>query len=132
MSASGTVASGINFYYKDYESDPWVSLITALGAGYYTTTSGNFFPRSVRVVHTISGTGVSGTLHEYEVNSNEDIVDYGTDGTLTEKDLQDTPFGTSDPYTIPVYNDGDRTATAYVYIGNTGTDADDMLRISEA
>ena len=131
-SASGTVVSGINFYYKDYESDPWVSLTTAIGAGYYTTTSGNFFPRLVRVVHTISGTAVSGTLHEYEVNSNEDIVDYGTDGTLIEKDLQDTPFGTSDPYTIPVYNDGDRTATAYVYIGNTGTDADDMLRISEA
>lgn len=132
VTASGAVASGIDFYYKDYESDPWTHLTTTIGTGYYTTTSGNFFPRLVRVVHTISGTGVSGTLHEYEVNSNEDIVDYGSDGTLVEKDLQDTPFGTSDPYTIPVYNDGDRTATAYVYIGNTDSDADEMLRISQS
>ena len=130
--STAAVASGISFYYKDYTTDPWSLLTTTYGAGYYTTTSGNFFPHQVRVVHTISGTSISGTLREYEVNSNEDIVDYGEDGLLTEKGLTDTPFGTSDPYTIPIYNDGDKSATAYVYIGNTGTDADDMLRISDA
>ena len=126
------VASGISFYYRDYTTDPWSALITTYGAGYYTTTSGNFFPHQVRMIHTISGTSISGTVREYEVNSNEDIVDYGEDGTLVEKGLTDTPFGTSDPYTIPIYNDGDKSATAYVYIGNTGTDADDMLRLSDA
>ena len=131
-SSTAAVASGISFYYRDYTTDPWSSLTTIYGAGYYTTTSGNFFPHQVRVVHTISGTSISGTLREYEVNSDEDIVDYGEDGTLTEKGLEDTPFGTSDPYTIPVYNDGDKSATGYVYIGNTGTDADEMLRISNA
>ncbi len=130
-SSTTAVASGIGFYYRDYTTDPWSLLTTIYGAGYYTTTSGNFFPREVRVIHTISGTSISGTLREYEVNSNEEIVDYGEDGTLTEKGLEDTPFGTSDPYTIPVYNDGDKSATAYVYIGNTDTDADEMLRISD-
>ena len=131
-SSTTAVASGISFYYRDYTTDPWSLLTTIYGAGYYTTTSGNFFPHQVRVIHTISGTSISGTVREYEVNSNEDIVDYGDDGSLTEKGLEDTPFGTSDPYTIPVYNDGDKSATAYVYIGNTGTTADEMLRISQA
>jgi len=130
--STAAVASGISFYYRDYTADPWSLLTTTYGAGYYTTTSGNFFPHQVRMIHTISGTSISGTLREYEVNSNEDIVDYGTDGTMTDKGLTNTPFSTSDPYTIPVYNDGDKSATAYVYIGNTGTDADDMLRISDA
>jgi len=130
--STAAVASGISFYYRDYTTDPWSLLTTTYGAGYYTTTSGNFFLHQVRVIHTISGTSISGTLREYEVNSNEDIVDYGEDGLLTEKGLTDTPFGTSDPTTIPIYNDGDKSTTAYVYIGNTGTDADDMLRISDA
>ena len=130
--STAAVASGISFYYRDYTTDPWSLLTTTYGAGYYTTTSGDFFLHQVRMIHTISGTSISGTLREYEVNSNEDIVDFGEDGTLTEKGLTDTPFGTSDPTTIPIYNDGDKSSTAYVYIGNTGTDADDMLRISDA
>jgi hypothetical protein len=133
--ASGTVASGIQWYYKNYDSDPWYSLTTVAGGGYYTTTtvSGTFFPQYVRMVQTISGTGIIGSAREYEVNNDDTIVDYGSDGSQTEQYFSDSPIGTSDPVTVPVYNDGQKTATsAFVYIGNTDTDADDMLRISDA
>ena len=131
VTTSGTVASGIQWYYKNYDSNPWYPLTTTVGGDYYTTTtfSGIFFPQYVRMVHTISGTGIVGTAREYEVNSNDDIVDYGLDGTQTEQHFADSPIGTSDPVTVPVYNDGSVSATAFVYIGNTDTDADDMLRI---
>ena len=131
--ASGTVASSIKWYYKNYESNPWVALTTTTAGGYYTTTtiSGTFFPQYVRMVHTISGTGIVGTAREYEVNSNEDIVDYGTDGALETKYLSECPIGESEAFAVPIYNDGISTATAYVYIANTDTDADDMLKISD-
>lgn len=133
--ASGTVASGIQWLYKNYESDSWYSLTTTVGGGYYTTTtiSGTLYPQYVRMVQTISGTGIIGSAREYEVNNDDTIVDYGSDGSQTEQYFSDSPIGTSDPVTVPVYNDGSKTATSvYVYIGNTDTDADDMLRISDA
>jgi len=131
--ASGTVVSSIQWYYKNYDTDVWYSLTTIAGGGYYTTTtiSGIFYPQIVRLVHTISGTGITGTVREYEVNSNDDIVDFGEDGTLEVKELSDTPIGESEAFTVPVYNDGQKTATAFVYIGNTDTDADEMLEISD-
>lgn len=132
--ASGTVASGIQWLYKNYDSDPWYALTTVAGGGYYTTTtiSGTFFPRQIRLVHTISGTGVVGSLREFETLSDDTIVDFGSDGSLETKHLTETPIGESDPFTVPIYNDGSVSATAYVYIGNTDTDADDMLKISDS
>ena len=41
--STAAVASGISFYYRDYTTDPWSLLTTTYGAGYYTTTSGDFF-----------------------------------------------------------------------------------------
>lgn len=129
--ASGTVASGIQWLYKNYDSNPWYPLTTTFGGGYYTTTavSGTFYPQYVRMTHTVSGTGIVGTIREYEVNNNDDIVDYGTDGTQTAYYFAEAPYGDSDPVTVPIYNDGQTSATAFVYIGNTDTDADDMLKL---
>ncbi len=131
-SVSGTVASGIAFYYKDDRADSYSLLNTNIGSDYYyTTIPGLSAPRYLRTVHTISGTSVSGTVTGFSVLNEDDTVDFGDDGTATIFDAETAVFGgTYDIKTIPIYNDGPVKAAAYVTIEPQGTNADKIVTIS--
>lgn len=132
-SSSGTVASGIEFYYKDDAPDSYSLLSTNIDAGYYfTTVPGLSAPRYFRVVHTISsGTAVSGTVTGFSVLNEDDTVDFGDDGMTTSLTAETAVIGGSATIrTIPIYNDGSSKTTAYVVIDPQGTNADDLVTIS--
>jgi len=131
-SASGTVSSGIEFYYKNDEPDNYSSLTTTMSEGYYTATiPGASTPRFVRVVHTISGTAVSGTVVGFEVLNDDEDVDFGIDGTTTSVSSDNSVYGGSDVITeVSIYNDSAVKRTAYVSLEPQGTNVDDFLTIS--
>jgi len=133
---SGTVASGIHFYYKNDSIDSYSSLTTQLGSGfYYAEVPGLSAPRYIRVNHTVSGTAITGTIVGLEVLNNDDIVDFGTTG-----ELESTTAITTLDYLdyndyikeIPVFNDGSSPATAYIFLELQGTDVDSLISISDS
>jgi len=83
-----TTAGEIEFFYKNESFEVYTSLATTYtGSGNLynaTTSSGIFAPRYVRTKHTVTN---SGTLYGYEVLSNDDVVDFGTDGALTSETI---------------------------------------------
>jgi hypothetical protein len=82
------VASGIDFYYKNDEADVYTSLVTSIDTNYYYSIVPDIgAPRYVRLIHTISGTSVSGTVNGFEVLNDDSIVDFGADGNLTQKNI---------------------------------------------
>lgn len=131
-SVSGTVASGIDFYYKNENFESYFSLTTNIGNDYYyTTVSGVSAPRYVRMVHTVSGTSVSGTVVGFNILNDDTVVDFGTDGTVESLATSVSVLGAPEIITtIPVYNDGIRVSTAYVTLEPQGTNADELLTIS--
>jgi len=134
-SASGTVNDGVKFYYKDESFDVYISLETFVGSSCYyaTITSGTSAPRYIRLEHTISGTGVSGTVNGFEVFNNDDIVDFGIDGT---DELENFPlaleYATEEIRVINIYNDSDIKSDAYVMVEPQGTIIDEVLFISDS
>lgn len=133
-SESGTVSSGIQFYYKDESFDPYYLLQTELGDGYYyTSVSGLSAPRYVRFIHTLSGTSVSGTATCFEILNADDVVDFGEDSTKTEE-YSYVSMGTSTIKEIPVYNNGDdvERVNAFVSLEPQNTYVDSCLYISDS
>jgi len=130
--ASGTVSSSIEFYYKNDSVDSYSLLDTNIGAGfYYTTVSSTSAPRYVRLIHTINGTSVSGTVVGFSIYNEDDTVDFGSDGTTESFVASTSVLGGSDEIkTIPIYNDGPIKATAYVIVEPQGTDVDELVTIS--
>jgi hypothetical protein len=132
-SVSGTVADSIDFYYKNEDFDIYLSIETLVdSSSYYTTiTSGTSSPRYLRIVHTVSGTSISGTINGFQVANNEDIVDFGTYGTDTHENFE-MAFGSVDEEVRPVYiyNDGEVLADAYVSLESQKTVIDEILSIS--
>lgn len=131
--SSGTVTSGIQFQYLNETYESLQDSPVSIGSGYYyTTISGSSAPRFIRLLHTMaSGTAVSGTLHGYEVLSDDSIIDFGLDGTKTEVDAL-TSKGTSAIYPLPVYNSGVDSADAYLYVEPTGKRVDNTIFLSAA
>jgi hypothetical protein len=112
--SSGTVASNLNIEYKDSSGASYTTSGTGIGSGYYYADSTPlvFAPQYLRV--SISGTEC--TIHEVIAYSDDDIVDFGTDGTLTELITEAYEWDTT-PTAVPIYNDGDLgtdPVTAYV------------------
>jgi hypothetical protein len=130
--ASGTVANSVSFYYMNDTVDGYSLSPTSVGPNYYyTTISGLGAPRYVKVVHTISGTAISGTLTGFEILNDDDIVDFGTDGTKTSESFSMSLNSSAVTSTIPIYNSGSANATAYVSIDPQYDDSDDILSIAE-
>jgi len=131
LTTSGTVASGINFYYKNESFENFSPLTTIFNGSYYTTVSGVSAPRFVRLIHTVSGTAVSGTIHGFQVFNDDDEVDFGIDGTTTSMTTAGSVFDSTDEVSaIAIYNDSNRLETAYVTLEPQGTNVDDLLTIS--
>jgi len=130
---SGTVASTVGLYYKYDEADPYLSLQTFVGQDYYysTITSGTGAPRYIRVVHTISGTAISGTVNGFEVTNDEDIVDFGPNGQRTAENFDvDLRYDPAIIREVEVYNDGAVTANVHIILEPQGTLVDNLLTIS--
>ena len=131
--ASGTVASGIKFYFKNESFEVYTSLNTYYNDSYYyTTVSGAGAPRYIRVEHTIvSGTG--GYLNGFQVLNDDTYVDFGDNGTDTN-----TNFNLSIENSIieinelEVFNSGPVKANAKLIIEPQNTVADDILFISDS
>lgn len=133
-SVSGTVSSGIEFFYKNESFEEYSLLDTNIGNGYYyTTVTGTSAPRYVRLVHTISGTAVSGTLHGFYIMNNDDAVDFGSDGSLTSESISSSVYGSQDEIkAIAIYNDENEIRTAYISLEPQGTVIDDLVSISDS
>lgn len=129
---SGTVSSGIEFFYKNESFEDYSLLNTTIGNGcYYTTVTGISAPRYVRLLHTISGTAVSGTLHGFHIMNDDDVVDFGSDGNLTSEATSTSVYGGQDEIeAIAIYNSGNEIATAHVTLEPQGTAVDNILTIS--
>jgi hypothetical protein len=132
--SSGTVASGISFYYKNDNADSYSSLTTSVGSSYYyTTITSPAAPRYIKLNHDVSGTSISGTMVGFEVLNNDEVIDFGSDGTLTSTYvLTSLNYLNYQDYIkeIEVYNSGDTVATAHVMFDPQYDDADDLLSIS--
>lgn len=126
--ASGTVASGIKFYYKNDSIDNYTHLNTTVGSGYYyTAPAGVWSPRYLRVVHTTTD---SGTVDGFSAINYDDIVDFGTDGTQTETNFDLAIQNVlSEVRAVPVYNDGTTTADAYAMVEWQNDISDDVFKI---
>jgi len=132
-SVSGTVADSINFYHKNEDFDVYLSLETFIEFSYYytTITSGTSAPRYLRMVHTISGTSISGTVNGFQVMNDDDTVDFGTDGSdLLESFDVDLESVTEEIRPVYIYNDGEVSANAYVSLEPQKTAIDEILSIS--
>lgn len=131
---SGTVASGISFYYKDEEADSYSGLTTNVGDGYYYTTVPSLSaPRYVRIVHAMSGTNIIGDVIAWTVLNDDTVVDFGSDGALeTTHVMTTTDYLGYDDYIkeIEIFNSGAQLANARVMIDPQYSDIDVLISIS--
>jgi streptogramin lyase len=118
--ASGTVSGTVGFYYKDDPQDSFSLLSTSLSDSYYyATVSGVSAPRYIRLLHTLSGTAISGTATGFYVVNDDTIVDFGEDGTKNSHSIF-TSAGLSTTSAVAVYNGGDTQADAQVFVEPSG------------
>jgi len=119
-----TVVSGISFYIRRdaftvVSGEPYSKIDSCIGPTYYyaTITGTAYAPRSVKLVHTVSGTSISGTATALQVINNEDIVNFGPAGDRTAErfDLS-LYFDPSDIKEVAIYNNNTVSADAYVTI----------------
>jgi len=130
---SGSVSPTISFYYKNESFESYSSLSTNVGNGYYyTMVSGKSAPRFVRLVHTVSGTAINGTVLGFSALNDDEEIDFGSDGSQTSTSLTSSVYGDNNATitTVPVYNDSLKKRTAYVTIEPQGNSADEILSIS--
>lgn len=133
-SPMSTVASGVAFGYKNESFETFTELTTYAGSTYcYTTISGgDSAPRYVKVSHTVP-TSVSGYANGFTVFNNEDYVDFGTDGTDTDHNVNlELEDNTSQIDALTVYNSGPIKAQAKLILEPQNTVIDDMLSISDS
>ena len=133
-----TTASGIKFYYRDESFGDYVLLNTCFSGTenfFYTQASGVLFaPRYIRVttvMTSISGTTITGTVHGLEVLNEDTIVDFGTDGNITEENFYLNRGGTAEIRAVPIYNNGIYVADAIVNIEPSFNNVDQVISISD-
>jgi hypothetical protein len=126
-----TKQSKIVFYAKNSESDDYTLLITNTGSYYYPTLPDPQAPRFI--LTTISGIDIQ--LYEYMLINNDIIVNFGEDGSLYAKYLDNCPIGeTGSPEAVPIFNNSTNIipADAYVCIDYTDSGADNYIKISSS
>lgn len=130
--ASGTIASTVQFGFKNEDFETFTDLNTFIGPNYYyTIVSGTEAPRYIKLTHIIE-TGVSGILNGFEVTNNESYVDFGIDGSTTSHGVSlAIENATSEIDELYVYNSGPSRATAYVVLEPQNTKVDEALFLSE-
>jgi hypothetical protein len=98
-------------------------------------------------VGSVSGTTVSGTprylryeqratvdrtVEEWRAINDDTLVDFGSAGTQTEVEIEDAPIGrpSAQIVELPLFNRFTKTAQGFVFIDETGTNADDNIEMS--
>lgn len=125
-----TKLSNVNFYFKNLESDSYsIGSKNVSAASYIGTVPNPSAPRFIRC--TISGINVS--LYEFQILNNDNIIAFGSDGSITDTVVEDTPEGVfGEIQTIEIYNDTDKDipANAYVCVDYTGQPGDSYIDIA--
>lgn len=128
-----TVASGIEFSYKNEDFEVYTNLNTYYNENYYyTIVSGTDAPRYIKVEHTVVS-GAGGYLNGLQVLNDDTYVDFGTDGTDTNHNvnlsLEDALVEISE---LQVYNSGPVKANVKIVLEPQNTVADNILAISSS
>lgn len=132
-SASGVVISSLNISHKDEYLDDYVEDFISIDSGaYYATISGVSSPRYVRLIHTVSGTSISGTLVGFQILNDDTIVDFGEDGTDNSFDVIATADGVPYINNGYVFNSYDTRVKAYVKYVPAGSDVDEAISLSSS
>lgn len=132
-------AGTVTFYYKNEPFQEYTDLVAYTEGdndGYRTTLSGSidsgpFAPRYIKLVHdltTVSGY-VSGDLYGFETLNDDNIVDFGEDGTATESEFDVARGGLEQIQSVAIYNDGESMVDALVCLEPTFTDTDNIMAI---
>jgi len=100
-------------------------------AGFVPISAVSGSPRYVRLEH-FPASGVDALVQEWRATNDEDLVDFGSDGTQTEAEIVDSPIGKpSDTVTeLQLFNQFSKSATGFVFIDETGDPADDNIEIA--
>lgn len=136
---STAVASGVKFYYKNEGFESYTNLetyVSASGIFYTTISGGTFAPRHIRSSHTLDNTygvtTITGSAYGFRALNNENIVDFGEDGTNTEESIITARGSSPVIKTVAIYNSGDVLANALVNIEPTYSLIDDVVSISNS
>ncbi len=129
---SGIAVSDISFQYKNDAMDAeYISLSTCVSDEpytYYTSFSGSAIaPRFLRLIHTF--TTVTGSLYGIRVLNNDGVVDFGTDGTESERNIEVIRNNIENIEEVAVYNNGTSIADAYIHVEPTFTELDRAFSI---
>ena len=123
--------SNINFYYKNDEADSYTICSKSSSVmSYIGTVPSPSAPRYIRC--TVSGVALQ--IYEIQVLNDDNIIAFGSDGSLTDTSLDDAPAGEyGEVQAIEVFNNtsGDIPANAYVCVDYTGQPGDAYVDISE-
>ncbi|KKN30271.1 hypothetical protein LCGC14_0835690, partial [marine sediment metagenome] len=100
-------------------------------AGFVPISAVSGSPRFVRLEH-FPASGVDATVQEWRATNDEDLVDFGADGTQTEANIVDSPIGKpSETVTeLQLFNQFNKSATGFVFIDETGDAGDDNIEIA--
>ena len=127
-----TTASGITMGISDNNLEFFAVTMTGSAPKYVgdiqdSTISGA--PRFIRLVHS----GASDTdVQEWRAINDDTLVDFGSDGTLTEIEIEDSPIGrpSEQVQTLVLFNKFNKPGTGFVFIDNTGTEADEEIQVA--
>ncbi len=86
-------------------------------------------PRYIRYTHAAVS---SLDVFEWKAINDDTLVDFGNDGTQTEVEINDAPVGrpSDQVENLKLFNQFHKAGSAFVFIDNTGTDADLLFEIS--
>lgn len=132
VTASGSILSDLEFYYKDYSDEAYVQCSKGgSGAYYYATIPEPSAPRFVKVVIDKSIC----TINEFQIFNDDYLVNFGEDGNETSKWIEDSPIGEPGvAETVKIFNNstGVVPINAYVCVDYTGNDGDNLMELSES
>lgn len=114
--STSLIAPTVSFYYKNDPIDSYTNIPTSIGTNYYyATVSGVSAPRYIRMIHTVSGTAVSGTATGFIAFNDDTTVDFGEDGSRTTLNILTASESTT-VNEIVVFNSGQTSANAHVFV----------------
>lgn len=118
--------NGVNFYYKNSDSTDYVLLSKAVDADMFYADLGTELFAPKKVLITISG--IEGSLYELFLLNYDYNLTFGTDGNLTEKQID-----ASSSYTaIAIYNNSSNPepAIAYVAVDTSSSPVGEYIKLA--
>lgn len=129
-----TAASNFDIFVSD-DGSSFVEVTMTGSPGVYASPIGRFSttysgsPRFIRYEHR----GVVNTdVQEWSVVSDDTFVDFGSDGNLTELEIEDAPVGkpSDSVTTLTLFNRFSQPAEGFVFIDRTQNDAEAQIEVA--